>query len=144
MNAEKIIDILNELLTLEQRRLVTRLDHQTVFVPQSSVKDHSLISRMADEVSEHGAWLADLITELGGVPGLRSGDITSADLHYQDYQRVLPRVLADQKSVIDTYALASDRVAGEPHVHEVVGRILARHRADLDELERIVGCSCSD
>ena len=136
MDTVSTVDILNELLVNEQRRLATRLAESNVFVSRPAAENMRLVHRMAEESREHDAWLVASITELGGVPGPRVGDITTADVHYQELRRVLPRLLADHEALIRKYKLAAERLNTEPRAVEVVQRILARHQADLEILTK--------
>ena len=92
---------------------------------------------MAEQSAEHCAWLVDLITGLGGVPGPRPADASTADLHYQRIERVFPRLIFDHEALIESFALGAERVAEQPEASGVVRHILQRHRDDLVELKRL-------
>jgi hypothetical protein len=139
MNVRLIIDVLNELLTVEQRRLSIRLMEAKIFVSQLAIDDLRIVQRLADQSTEHCAWLVGAITKLGGVPGIRVADVTSADLHYQELRRVLPRMVSDHKALIEKYRIAAERVAADSEAAEVVGRILRRHQEDLEVLTEVSG-----
>jgi hypothetical protein len=135
MNEQAIVDILNEVLALEQCSLATRLMESTVFVSRPSVDDWNTVRRMARASEEHGAWLADAILQLGGVPGPRVSDVTSADLHFQELHHVLPRLIADREALVHKLMLAAQRVSAEPRAAEPVQRILRRHQEELASLQ---------
>ena len=143
MDRQTIVGILNELLTLEQRNLVTRLLESTVFVSRLSVEDLNTVRRMARAGEEHGAWLADAVLQLGGVPGPRGIDPTSADLHYQELHHVLPRIVADREVIIRKYTMAARRLDDEPQAAQLVARILERHRDELTSLQQLGGHNVS-
>ena len=136
MDTSTVIDLLNELLASEQRTLAHRLLEANVTVPRVVTDGLGVVQEMARESREHAAWLTELILELDGAPGLRFGDPTSADLHYQELDHALPRLVREHQALIRRYELASDRLAGEPEAQEVVQRILARHREHLSALEQ--------
>ena len=131
MNAQNTIGVLNELLASEQSSLALRLLESTVFVSQLSVEDLSTVKRMARASEEHGAKLADLIIQLGGVPGLRVGDTRSADLHYQELHRALPRLVSDREALVKKYERAAEFVAADPRAARLVAELLGGHRTLL-------------
>ncbi len=137
MDAQTLTNILNELLAAEQCSLTQRLVESTVFVSELSVDEATVLAQMAKASEEHGAWLAGAIGEFGGVPGLGVHDPASADLHFQDLHRALPRLVVDRESLIHKYTLASDRVGGEPRAVQLVARIMERHREELATLKRL-------
>lgn len=130
MSIHETVTILNELLTLEQRNLALRL-LATAFVDSASAGDHTNVQRIAQASKERSAWLADMIISLGGVPGLRSGDLSTADMHYLDIRFNLPRFIADREALIKKYHLATQRIHDEARVSDLIQRILQRHRQEL-------------
>lgn len=143
METQTIVAILNELLMTEQGSLAVRLTESTVFVSHSSVEDSRIVQQMVRAGEEHGAWLTHAILQLGGVPGPRNPDTMSADLHFQELRRLLPRLLADREALVRKYALAAQRFGRERQAGEVVGRILERHQEELTSLQRLGGQSVS-
>jgi bacterioferritin (cytochrome b1) len=139
MDPQKIVNVLNELLALEQVSLAPRLVQSTMFVSRLSVEDSHVVQNMARASEEHGAWLADAILQLGGVPGPRIADAQWANLHYQDVRNVLPRLLGDLEALIQKYALAAHYVTDEPRAAELLTRIRDRHRQELSTLRPLVG-----
>ena len=134
-----IIDILQELLAAEQSCLVSRLIESDVFVSPLSAEGDVEMRRIAREIEEHSAWLVELLGKLRVAPGPRINDAHSADLHFQELTRALPRVKRDMESIIRLYAVAAPRVVAAPEAAEVVARITERHRAHLEILTRLCG-----
>ncbi|MFH1108615.1 MAG: hypothetical protein V1790_05385 [Planctomycetota bacterium] len=137
MDRGLVVAILNELLTLEQRSLAPRLLESTVFVSDLSVAAFSLVQRMAHATGDHTAALTKLVLDSGGSPGPRSSSVATADLHFQELQHVLPRLIADQQALIRKYAIAAQRLADEPHALALATRILQRHQQDLERLHEL-------
>jgi len=137
MEDQATVAVLNELLALEQRNLAGRLLESTVFVSRLCVKDLNLVKRMAQASAEHGAWLAEAIIGLDGVPGPRHGDVHTADLHYLDLRHVLPRLITDHQNLIQKYTLAAARIASESKANSVASRILRHHQEELDSLRQL-------
>ncbi len=135
MDSPSPVAILNELLVLEERGLPARVLESTVFVSQVSVEDSTMVSRMADAQREHCAWLSAAIVESGGVPGPRTANATSADLHFQDIRCLMPRLAADRQAIVAKYALAVESLAALPEVAGLISRIQARHRDELATLK---------
>ena len=139
MDPQKIVNVLNELLALEQASLAPRLVQCTMFVSRLTVEDSNLVKGMARASTEHAAWLAEAILELGGVPGPRVADAQWANLHYQDVGNVLPRLIADREALIQKYTLAARYVIDEPRATELLARICDRHQQELSTLRPLVG-----
>lgn len=134
MHGAQVVAILNELLSLEQSSLARRLLEATVSVSSTSVPALRLVQRMSTAAREHGAALAKLILDFGGIPAPRRDFITSADLHFQDLQHVLPRLVADQEAIVRNYTLAAQHLSDEPRALAVVTRILQQHQQDFQSL----------
>ena len=137
MDTSTVVDILNELLVAEHQSLAPRLLESIVFVSRDTVKGVQPVRRMADQSKEHTEWLTGMILELGGEPGPRFGDPTSADLHYQNIRHALPRLIDGHGTLIRKYSLATPKVESEPRAGELVSRILARHREHTDTLKQL-------
>lgn len=132
-----VVDILRELLVEEQRSLPARLIESTVFVSELAVDDLNAITAMARTGLEHGAQLTELILGLGGVPGLRGTDMSSADLHFQAVEYVLPRLAQDRESLVRLYGQAVERVTDEPGAAEILRGILSRHQEELRAVQQL-------
>lgn len=138
MSAPSVLTVLNELLTRESNSLAPRLFESTVFVSRLSVADHQAAQRIAEANARHGSALAALITDLGGVPEPRTGDLLSADLHFQEMHYVLPRLVANHEALIESYRLAAQRVTGEPSAVRLIAAILAKHERELSALRGLM------
>ncbi len=134
MSAETVIAVLNELLAAEQQALAPRLFESTPFVSSASVSLAQLADRMRAQSAQCQQALADCVTRLGGEPGLRCGNLESADLHFQELYRVLPRLMADHERLIAKYRLACERVAGDEASASIVSRFLSVHEQELQSL----------
>lgn len=139
MDKHQVVDILNELLAVEQHSFPLRLFESTMFVSRLAVEDLRAVENMAQSSRQHGAWLSTLILELEGVPGPRIADPASADLHFQELHHVLPRLVREQESLIQKYALAGERLGAEAKAPNCVERILVRHREALSVLHHLCG-----
>jgi len=137
MDRAQVLAILNELLTDEQNSLALRLLESTISVSSTSVKVWLLVQRMAEAARDHAPGLARLILELGGTPAPRCYPIATADLHFQDLQFVVQRLVADQEAVARRYILAAQRLSDEPRAAALVSRILQRHQQDLQSLKKL-------
>jgi len=134
MERALLVAVLNELLSLEQRSLAPRLLESTVSVSSLAAPAMSLVQRMSNAVREHSGTLARLILELGGTPGRRGFGIATADLHFQDLQHVLPRLVANEEELVRDFTLAAQRISDDPRALAAVTRILQRHQQNLQAL----------
>lgn len=137
MDADRIIEVLCELHTLQGRCLASRLVESTAFVSGSAVEEMILVRRLADDGRKHAAELASRIIEFDGVPPLPTGDVTSAELHFLDLRSVLPRLLADGEALAGAYAAAAQRLADEPEIAGMVTRMLGVQREHVNALRAL-------
>ena len=128
MTEPMIIDVLNELLAAERSAPAHRLIESTVFVSRAAAEDIFVVRRMTEQSQEHAAWLTEVILQLGGSPGLRVGDMTSAGLHFQELRSAMPYLLTQSEGLVRKYTVAAARVSSESQAVDVVGKILARHK----------------
>jgi hypothetical protein len=137
MNRDDAIAILNDLLSREQRALAPRLFESTLFVSRLSVPALELARRMAEANLDYREELTGTILELGGAPGPRVSDLTTADLHYQELGHVWPRLTRDHEALVDAYRRAAARLSHEPAAEHVIKHILARHELELAGLREV-------
>ncbi len=131
MGKPTVVEVLNRLLSCEQRLSAGRFLGSRLFVPPAASAELSALERIAAESREHVEWLTGLLVELGGAPDPRPVvNILSTDLHYQDLTDVLPRMKADRKALAEQYSEALSLLADEPDAAALVSRILARHQAE--------------
>lgn len=126
--------VLNELLLREECSLPYRFVESTLFVSSASLDDLDVLRSMVAASKEHAARLVSVMADLGGTPAPRVGDLATADLHFQELHRVLPRLIADQERLVEAYRIAAGRVGPHPRATALVGEIIQRHEADLDAL----------
>ena len=124
------IDILNELLASEQRSLPVRVSEATVFVSKSTVEGFRAVEHMAENARTHAGWLSEFIIGLGGVPGPRTADAASADLHYLELGRAVPRLIRDHEGLITKYELAAGHLNAKPEAAELIDIILIQQCCD--------------
>jgi len=139
MENERVCAILNELLAGEQRATAPRILESTVYVSQLAVAQLPVAQRIARQTHSNGEELAELILNLGGVPGPPVPDAATAHLHFQDLHRLLPLLIDDHEKLIRKYEIAAERVASEPRILKVVTRIVQRHQEELRELRQLPG-----
>lgn len=140
----KTIDIVQELLAAEQASIALRLAESTLFVAPPSAPDSAALGRIADEINEHSAWLADLLTAADRSPGPRISDLSTADLHFQEISFALPRLTADLTRLAQLCERAATGVATDQTVAPVVARMTDRHRKHLETLQALSGPVAGD
>jgi hypothetical protein len=134
-----VVEVLRELLVKEQRCLAFRLLESTVFVSDAAVNDLSAVKEIARESNENSASLTKLILELRGAPVLRTGDMATADLHYQAVEYVLPRLVEDREALVHSYRDAVEKVSQEHRAGDLLTRILSRHQEELHCVKQLSG-----
>ena len=137
MSDANTADILKALLREEQKSLAPRLNEATLFISPEAVEEQFLVQRMAAACRENCEKLNDAIFDLQDVPWPPTVDVSTADLHYQEMHHVLPRLVADQESLVRAYESAGGRIRGNPRASALVTSILEQHRADLEALHAL-------
>ena len=135
---QRIIDVLNELLGAEQSYLLPRLAESGIFVTQPSTNDHVVIERMMGANAQRREALVSLIIESGGAPAPRETDLESADLHFQQLDLLLPRLLESTRAVAAKYDRAAGRVAAQMSAASLIAQHNAEHKTDIASLESMV------
>ncbi len=136
-NDTLVCSILNDLLSLEARSLLRRLAEAEPFVEAGEIEAGEAVRRMVAEQERDRQRLAQTLLDLGGEPRLVASDITSADLHYVELPRLLPRVIACQEDLVARYEQAVPAVAEHPLAAEVVCDVADHRRAHLDYLRKL-------
>ena len=131
MSREDVLEVLDELLALERRNLAARVLESGIFLSRSSAGDLATVHAMADASDHNAHRLSATIESLGGVPGLRRGDLATADLHFQSLHHAISRLQADSEAMIEQYARAIDLVDSEPEAGRLVGELIEGHRDRL-------------
>lgn len=135
MEHQAVITVLNELLTLEQASPAPRLLESTVFVSQLAAADSPVVQHIADDSQKHCSQLASLMQDLGGTPGLRSQDLMTSDLHFQELHSALPRLIREYETLISKYKSAAQHVSAHAGATSLINEILNQHEASLQELQ---------
>ncbi|HUU83274.1 MAG TPA: hypothetical protein VM243_07195 [Phycisphaerae bacterium] len=130
-------DILNELLVGEYRALLPRLIEARAFITADRTADFENVRRMAADRDRCMARLVETIIALGGEPGPRSSDMTSACFHYNELPVLLPRVIADEEALCRKYVRAVHALSDCEQAAEVVADIAGRHRVHLELLRKL-------
>jgi len=134
MNSNPTVDILNTLLIAEQASAVERMLESTVFVSWASADEYPIVQRISRESKEHCAWLVELIESYHGYVRPRVGDVRSADMHFQELDYLLPRVVDHERATLKEYEAAAAKLSSEPAAMTVLNRIIARRRTQLEML----------
>ncbi len=143
MDVQPAMNVANELLALEECRLPGRLIESTLFISEMSVAKVALVRRLAAQSLEHCASLVGLIERLGGAPAPRTGDLNSADLHFQEFHLAMPRLQEDQQDVVARYRRAAELVTTPPAAVELISEILGQHERDLATLQDLLTADVS-
>lgn len=133
-----VADVLRSLLAAEQRSLVPRLVEATVFVSRPGVDDYAALQSFASDYRTCCRMLTELLLSLGASPGPRTGDLQSADIHFQEVTYAMRRLETDLAALVERYAHASSQLAGNRQALKVVGEILERHREQLATVRGLI------
>lgn len=137
MESSRIHAVLNEVLAAEACYLAARMPESLVFADLGSTSVLEAVQAMAARHVDSMRALTEVLIELDGVPDPIVGDITSADLHYMSIHVAMPRVLENQRELLDVYERAMAALDPCPKALAVVSEIAATHRANLEFLSSL-------
>jgi len=137
MSDEDVIGLLNDLLELESRSLVTRLGEARPFVGWAGAEDGPVLQQIIEQEADHQRRLVAAIEALDGVPRPARNDTLSAGLHYLSVQYLLPQIVEEKQRLIAAYRQSADKTPADGPAAAVVADILARHQAHLERLQQM-------
>ncbi len=137
MKSDDSVVVLNELLAYESRSLLPRLRESALFVSWAGADEQRIVTRIIDEGLEHQAWLVDAIEDLGGGLLPVTADIRSCNLHFLEFNYLLPNILKDVEARLAAYESASSQLAGNARAAELVSRITERVRDHALRLRKL-------
>lgn len=138
MNVDRIIAVLNELLVRERDALSLRLFESTVFISRLSIDSSRVARSIVARAEDHTSKLVQLILDLDGSPRPPKNSISSADLHYQELNFVLPRLAEDQKRLLAAYRRGAELVGEHQGASALVAEIAADHERSIADIERLL------
>jgi len=148
MDRQMLVGRLNDLLGMELRGLLGRLDEVHSFVEPEAVAALPVFEQILADERDHRRRLTEAVAELGGVPRPRTIEMTTARVHYLGARYLLPLLIAEKRKRVAAYEQAAAEISslpapgvggqsGQSRVAALVGGILARHQAHLEQLEAL-------
>ena len=137
MDQQIVIDRLNDLLEVEARSVLQRVREAQPFVDWADADAVPVLERIVADEFEHQRRLAEAIVRLGGVPRPPILDMRTAGFHYLSARYLLPKVIEDQRGRIAAYGQAVAEVSSAGEASALLNDILARHQAQLQQLETL-------
>jgi hypothetical protein len=135
IDQDRTTDLLNRLFAAESTSLLPRLAELSPFASAEAEPSFELIQRIARESREHCEWLIEAIESAGGCVRPVSPDPRSGNLHYLSIEALVPLARRSLQELIAVYAAAAQERLVSVSAADLVARILARHQADLKELQ---------
>lgn len=131
MKPEKVVKLLNQDITGEIDAILTYM--RNGFVSDKCVAAHELEEIGKDEM-RHVEWLADLVTELGGIPTMEHHELSFGGKTNEDF---LKRAIALEKMAISQYN-EHIKVIDHKEVVEVLKVIVWEETKHLEEFTEIL------
>jgi hypothetical protein len=141
MPDEQVIEMLNRLLAAEYATMIPRLAEAEPFVRPAMTAARAVVQRLIAAYAGHIRGLVEMLLSLRGSPVTPRCSAGATSLHYADLASILPAVVADLRKLVALYEAAP--ATGRDPVDALIGRILADHRRDLAELDRLYTASAS-
>jgi len=135
-----VIDALNDLLEAELNSVFRFMGEGSPYLSRTSAAVRQPLLDMVKENQTHVMELADMIDHLGGVPLPRSIQPEEQYLAFLNLKFLLPKLAEAKRIMIERYenSLRAIKSIAPPEVNALLDAHLARHRADLQLLEKAV------
>ncbi len=137
MEDQQAIAILRELLRREQCNVAIRFQESTVFISSLSTELQQAVAAFAAASVNYCESLTEVIRELGGEPGPRSGNLSSADFHFMELSIALPRFVQGHEALVGYYRSGAAKMGELPELSAFVSRIADEHQQELATIHEL-------
>lgn len=142
-NRDAVIDVLNDVLATE---LVCALRYKNHYFLASGIFSKPVADEFLEHATEelqHADWVAERITQLGGVPNFNpEGLATRSHAEYVEAARIQDMIREDliaERIAIETYSeIARWLGDGDPTTRRLVERILEVEEEHADDLKNLL------
>ncbi|HVH84788.1 MAG TPA: ferritin-like domain-containing protein [Steroidobacteraceae bacterium] len=133
----KVVETLNRILELELAGLVRYLHYSFMIFGHNRIPIVAWLRTQADESQAHAVAAGEHITNLGGHPSLRIGQLLETHKHNVD--EILREALAHEEEGLGEYRKLLEQVSGRSIMLEEYARIqIAAEEAHLAEIGKMV------
>ena len=129
-NHHKLIDVLNQAVSLEYTAVVQYNQHSMLLTGPDKEVFEELFTKQAEEALTHAKTWGEKIVYLGGVPTLEVGEIHQST----DLTEMLEMDLELETKAVETYSLAREVCGHVPTAYLLEDQIIA----EQDDVERLV------
>ena len=129
-NHHKLIEILNQAVSLEYTAVVQYNQHSMLLTGPDKEVFEELFNKQAEEALTHAKTWGEKIVYLGGVPTVEVGEIHQST----DLTEMLEMDLELETQAVETYSLARDVCGHQPTAYLLEDQIIA----EQDDVERLV------
>jgi len=140
-NKEAVIAVLNEVLELELAGVVKYTHYSFMVYGYNRIPIVSWLRSQAEESMTHAHRAGEVITQLGGHPSLKIGDLL--ETHKHDIGNILEESLGHEKIVIGCYEKLLALVTGKSVMLEEYAREMImteeNHVGEVDKMLRKPG-----
>ena len=135
MNKQALADELNQLLATETRSLFRHLDEARPYLTPKTYRVWATLQQMRHVSEEHADRITVLLDTLELPPRAASFPTDVANYHFMSLPGLLPLLIHEKQSQIESYERAIEHAAGEPRVTHALESLLADNRKQLTLLE---------
>lgn len=137
MDATRVLDILNDLLTAESASQLWRLAECGAFFDRHDAAGSDTVRGLARRHEQELHGLAGLIMDLGGQPRPAVRDIHTANFHYINCDVLLPHVLKSEEQLAQRCDAALEELSEAPAAADFVRDLRDKHRVRADLLRKM-------
>ncbi len=129
-NHHKLIEILNQAVSLEYTAVVQYNQHSMLLTGLDREVFEELFTKQAEEALTHAKTWGEKIVYLGGVPTVEVGEVRQST----NLSEMLEMDLELETQAVETYSLARDVCGHQPTAYLLEDQIIA----EQDDVERLV------
>lgn len=133
-NHHKLIEILNQAVTLEYTAVVQYNQHSMLLTGPDKEVFEELFTKQAEEALTHAKTWGEKIVYLGGVPSVEVEEIRQST----DLTEMLEMDLELETQAVETYSLARDVCGHQPTAYLLEDQIIAE-QDDVERLAKLLG-----
>ena len=133
-NHQKLIDVLNQAVSLEYTAVVQYNQHSMLLTGPDREVFEELFNKQAAEALTHAKMWGEKIVYLGGVPTVEVGEVRQST----NLTEMLEMDLELETRAVETYSLARDICGHVPTAYLLEDQIIAE-QDDVEHLAKILG-----
>lgn len=138
MTDQRVLDILNDVLTAMEKSPCARLADTGVSILSAGTEECDMVHRILEQEGRYAGELAELLIELGGTPAFGVPDAQTARFHYLDLHFLLTQVLRSKEQLLAVCESALEQLPASTRASQLVAEVAAAHRQHIASVQQLI------